>query len=676
MSTYLQKLGITTVQDLLFHLPFRYQDRTRCVSIGSIRVGDHVVVTGQVTDVAIRIGRRRSLVCQLSDESGAIILRFFHFNQSQWQSLLKEKRALRCFGEVRNGRDSLEMIHPEYRFVDADQPVVLEEKLTPIYPSTEGIQQAGFRRLTDQALALLQRIGSLTDYLPEEVRREFNLPELIHAITYVHRPPPEADKALLLAGTDPAQQRLAFEELLAHHLSRMQLRKRFQQRVAPVIVTSRQDSRRFLQQLPFTLTAAQQRVIDDIQSDLAVNKPMLRLVQGDVGSGKTVVAAMAAFQLVNAGYQVAVMTPTELLAEQHFASFCRWFAPLARSVVFLASRLKASERKAALTAIAQGSAHIVVGTHALFQQDVHFASLGLVIIDEQHRFGVQQRLALWEKGQQQPYLPHQLIMTATPIPRTLAMTAYTELDYSVIDELPPGRKPPITVLIANTRRDEVIARIFAACRAGRQAYWVCTLIEESEVMQCQAAEVTASLLAAALPSLRLGLIHGRLKSAEKDRIMQAFRRGEMDLLIATTVIEVGVDVPNATLMVIENPERLGLSQLHQLRGRIGRGQDLSHCVLLYQSPLSYSAKQRLAVLKNNHDGFVIAEKDLQLRGSGDILGTRQTGLLQFRIADIVRDQQLLLPVQKVSTILLKKYPDRVKGLIERWIAQREQYAQV
>ncbi len=675
MSTYLQKLGINTVQDLLFHLPSRYQDRTRCIPIGSVRAGDHVVITGQVTDVTIRQARRRSLLCQLNDNSGTITLRFFHFNQSQWQSLMREKKSLRCFGEVRHGRDGFEMVHPEYRFIDENQPMPVEENLTPIYPSTEGIQQTGFRRLTDQALTLLQRMGNVIDYLPEEVRHTFTLPELIHAITYVHRPPPEADKAQLMTGKHPTQQRLAFEELLAHHLSRIQLRIRFQQRQAPIMATTPSDLNRFLQQLPFTLTSAQQRVMQEIHADLSQNKPMLRLVQGDVGSGKTVVAAMAAFQTVISGYQVAVMTPTELLAEQHFASFRRWFEPLNISVAFLASRLKASERRTALAAIADGSAQLVVGTHALFQQDVQFARLGLVIIDEQHRFGVQQRLALWEKGRQ-PYLPHQLIMTATPIPRTLAMTAYTELDYSVIDELPPGRKAPITVSIANTRREEVIARIFAACRAGRQAYWVCTLITESEVLQCQAAEATAALLMAALPELRLGLIHGRLKPAEKDQIMQAFRAGNIDLLIATTVIEVGVDVPNATLMVIENPERLGLSQLHQLRGRIGRGHELSHCVLLYQLPLSYSAKQRLSVLKDSSDGFVIAEKDLQLRGPGDVLGTRQTGLLQLRIADVVRDQQLLPSVQKASTLLLKKYPEQVGLLIERWIAQKEQYAQV
>jgi ATP-dependent DNA helicase RecG len=495
-------------------------------------------------------------------------------------------------------------------------------------------------------------------------------------VRYLHRPPPDAPLAELLEGRHPAQRRLAFEELLAHQLGLRRLRARQRRLAAPALKGSGELVRRFISGLPFALTDAQRRVGREIARDLAGSHPMLRLVQGDVGSGKTVVAALAALQAVEAGQQVALMAPTELLAEQHLLNFARWLEPLGVTVGALTGRQKAAERRAAQAAAADGSLQVAVGTHALFQEGVAFTSLGLVVVDEQHRFGVHQRLALRDKGAAAGRVPHQLVMTATPIPRTLAMTAYADLDLSVIDELPPGRTPVRTVTISDTRRDEVVERVREACRSGRQAYWVCTLIEESEALQCQAAEDTAALLAAALPDLRVGLVHGRQRPAEKEAAMAAFKSGDTGLLVATTVIEVGVDVPNASLMVIENPERLGLAQLHQLRGRVGRGAVESHCVLLYHAPLGEAAQQRLAVLRDTTDGFVIAQRDLELRGPGEVLGTRQTGEMQFRIADLLRDQPMVGQVQRAADLILERHPDRVDPLIRRWVGERSHYAGV
>ncbi len=676
LTSHLQKLGIHTVQDLLFHLPLRYQDKTRIVALGNLRPGDHVVVQGEIKEAQLRYGRRQSLICSIEDGTGTLTLRFFHFNKAQSDALARNGAHLRCFGEVRWGAIGYEIVHPEYRFVDPEEPLTVEENLTPVYPTTEGLHQASFRKLTDQALTLLQQHKGLDEYLPPTLLQYFKLSDLTTAIVYVHRPPPDASRTKLASGLHPAQQRLAFEELLAHQLSLRQLRSNFQQHKAAQLNGPQTLTSQFLQQLPFKLTGAQQRVVQEVWADLRKEQPMLRLVQGDVGAGKTVVAALAVLQAIASGYQAALMVPTELLAEQHYKNFMAWLEPLNLRVTFLASRLKAKERKCAIDAIASGAAQLAIGTHALFQKEVSFARLGLIVIDEQHRFGVHQRLELWEKGRQQDVFPHQLIMTATPIPRTLSMTAYADLDCSIIDELPPGRKPITTSLISNLRREEVVQRIYAACQQGRQAYWVCTLIEESEVLQCQAAEATAVMLTQSLPGLRLGLIHGRLKTAEKEQLMVAFRAGEIDLLVATTVIEVGVDVPNATLMIIENPERLGLAQLHQLRGRIGRGGEASYCVLLFQYPLSQLAKQRLQVVKDSQDGFVIAQQDLELRGPGEILGTRQTGLLQLRIADLLRDKALLPDVQQACEVLLQHYPEQVKLLIARWIAAGGKYGSV
>ncbi len=669
----LAKIGVHTVQDVLFHLPLRYQDRTRITPIGSLRHGDQAVVEGVVELADIRYGRRRSLLVRLADGSGALMLRFFHFSAAQKAGLTRGVR-LRCFGEARNGPSCLEMVHPEYQRLEVGEELPMDECLTPVYSTTEGMHQLTWRGMTGKALALLdEQPQRLPEWLPEALLSKYRLPELAAAVRYLHRPPPDAPREVLLAGRHPAQHRLAFEELLAHQLSLRELRQRQRRNPAPPLVPSGKLTRGLLQALPFQLTTAQQRVADEISRDLAADRPMLRLVQGDVGSGKTVVAALAALQAVEARHQVALMAPTELLAEQHLRSFRHWLEPLGLELGWLTGRHKGKARARVLTSLAEGAVKVVIGTHALFQEDVVFSALGLVIIDEQHRFGVHQRMALREKGRDSGRVPHQLIMTATPIPRTLAMSAYADLDLSVIDELPPGRTPVTTVAIPDSRRDEVVERVRAACAAGRQAYWVCTLIEESEALQCQAAEETAQLLDEALTDLRVGLVHGRLKPAQKEQVMQRFQAGELDLLVATTVIEVGVDVPNASLMIIENPERLGLAQLHQLRGRVGRGAVESHCVLMYHPPLSGLAQERLGVLRESSDGFYIAQRDLELRGPGEVLGTRQTGEVQFRIADLMRDQSLLAPAQQAAEWLLQHHPESVAPLMRRWIGRKARY---
>lgn len=672
----LARLGIHRVQDVLFHLPLRYQDRTRVTPMQYLRPGDEVVVEGEVEHVEIRFGRRRSLLVHLSDGGSRIILRFFHFSAAQ-KNNLKPGLALRCFGEVRNGPACFELIHPEYRVVTEDAQDAVEETLTPVYPTTEGMHQISWRDLTGKALELLQDSSQgLQEWLPAPLLQEFSLMELGAAIGYLHRPPPDAQQQLLLDGVHPAQQRLAFEELVAHQLSLRQARKLQRRKQAPELSAAENLRKSLLQFLPFELTAAQQRVLEEIATDLQQTTPMLRLVQGDVGSGKTIVAAMAALQAIEAGSQVALMAPTELLAEQHMKSFQQWLEPLGIEVGWLSGRVKGKARKTVLQQLADGDLSLLVGTQALFQDDVVYHSLGLVIVDEQHRFGVHQRLALREKGSSDHQMPHQLIMTATPIPRSLAMTAYADLDLSVIDELPPGRTPIQTLVISDARRDEIIERVRSACANDRQAYWVCTLIEESEALQCQAAEDVAKELQEALQGLNVGLVHGRMSSADKGQVMAAFKAGEVQLLVATTVIEVGVDVPNASLMIIENPERLGLSQLHQLRGRVGRGSVESHCVLMYHPPLGQQARERLAVLRESSDGFVIARKDLELRGPGEVLGVRQTGEMQFRVADILRDQALLEGAREVADRLLSDHPASVQPLVDRWLGVNTRYAGV
>lgn len=673
MANRLASLGIESVQDVLFHLPLRYQDRTHITPIGALQAGNDVVIEGEIKAADIVFGRRRSLVCRLQDNTGTITLRFFHFSAAQKQHL-HPGTPLRCFGEVRRGASGLELYHPEYRKLGPKAPQ-LEQSLTPIYPSTDGISQQSWRNVCQQALSMLQT-HTLHEYLPQCVLPSNEQVTLHQALEYLHNPPPNAAQSLLREGIHPYQQRLAFEELLAHNLSLLRVRQDIQNHGAPRLTGDKALLDQFLDRLGFSLTGAQQRVEEQVASDLASNQPMLRLVQGDVGSGKTVVAAIAALRAATSGYQVAIMAPTEILAEQHFTNFSHWLAPLNINLAWLTGKVKGKKRKEQLQAIATHQANIIIGTHALFQPDVQFARLGLVIIDEQHRFGVHQRLALKEKANDEVGLPHQMVMTATPIPRTLAMSAYANLDTSIIDELPPGRTPVNTVVLDNHRRTKVIERLRSAFANGRQAYWVCTLVEQSDVLEAEAAEQSRDTLCESLPEYRIGLIHGRMKADEKLRTMQAFKSHELDLLVATTVIEVGVDVPNASLMIIDNAERLGLAQLHQLRGRVGRGNTASHCVLLYQSPLSYVGKQRLQIMRDSNDGFVIAEKDLELRGPGELLGTRQTGLLHLRIADIQRDHALLEPVNTAAKYLSEHYPQSIPSLIKRWLPNGDQYAQV
>jgi len=674
LAEKLVKLGIASVQDLLFHLPLRYQDRTRMAPIGSLRPGDEVVVEGQVLLAQIHMGRRRSLLVRIADGTGTLTLRFFYFNKSQETAFARGKR-FRCFGEARPGPETLEFVHPEYRAIEADEPPAMSDCLTPIYPATEGLAQPSLRNLTDQALDLLrEQPESLRDWLPATMLHSLKLPALHQAVELLHRPSAEISLQSLGTGKHPAMRRLVFEELLAHQLSLRRLRDKTKHMAAPVLATNGHLVQRLLAALPFQLTGAQRRVTDEINRDLEQAQPMLRLVQGDVGSGKTVVAALAALAAVETGWQVAIMAPTEILAEQHLRSFESWLAPLGVSVQGLSGKVKGRAREQVLEAVAKGESQVLVGTHALFQDEVVFSRLGLVIIDEQHRFGVHQRLALRDKGSLPGWAPHQLIMTATPIPRTLAMTAYADLDVSVIDELPAGRQPIETVVVPDRRRPEVVQRIQAVSAAGRQVYWVCSLIEESDLLDAQAAEHTATELAAALPNVRVGLVHGRLKSQEKEAVMGAFKRHEIDVLVATTVIEVGVDVPNASLMVIDNSERLGLAQLHQLRGRVGRGTEKSTCVLLFQGGLSEQSRARLAAMRETTDGFEIARRDLELRGPGEVLGTRQTGALQWRIADLARDQDLLPVVQRTADLLLRDYPENVEPLINRWVREGMRFA--
>ncbi|MEN4892243.1 ATP-dependent DNA helicase RecG [Erwinia billingiae] len=666
----LAKLGLVTVQDLLLHLPLRYEDRTQLYAINDLLPNIYATVEGEVLQSDISFGRKRMLTCQISDGSGILTLRFFNFNAGMKNSLSPGKRVT-AYGEVKRGQRGAEIIHPEYRIQGDHSGVELQETLTPVYSTTEGIRQATLRNLTDQALALLDTCA-IAELLPPELSQ--GMISLKDALRTLHRPPPDMALADLESGKHPAQRRLIMEELLAHNLSMLAVRAGAQ-RYHALSMPARHDlSNKLLAALPFSPTGAQARVVREIEQDLVHDYPMMRLVQGDVGSGKTLVAALTALNVIAYGKQVALMAPTELLAEQHANNFRQWFEPLGIEVGWLAGKQKGKARLAQQEAIASGQVSMIVGTHAIFQEQVQFNGLALVIIDEQHRFGVHQRLALWEKGEEQGFHPHQLIMTATPIPRTLAMTAYADLDTSTIDELPPGRTPVTTVAIPDTRRPDIIARVKSACSdEGRQAYWVCTLIEESEQLEAQAAEATWEELKLALPELNVGLVHGRMKPSEKQAVMQAFKLGEIHLLIATTVIEVGVDVPNASLMIIENPERLGLAQLHQLRGRVGRGSIASHCVLLYKAPLSKTAQKRLQVLRDSNDGFVIAQCDLEIRGPGEMLGTRQTGNAEFKVADLLRDAAMIPEVQRVARHIHQHYPTQAQSLIERWLPETQRY---
>lgn len=674
LAKKLEKLGLQRVEDLLFLLPLRYEDRTQLVKIGALGAGTRCLVSGEVLLAETAFRGRRNLLVRISDGSGQLTLRFFHFSRQQ-QAQFRTGANLTCFGEVRRGKSGFEMIHPEYRVLRENQEAAMNDSLTPIYPATEGVQQGRLRNLTDQALRAMQDEPP-AELLPEATTGKLGMPSLAEAIRYLHRPPPDAQVDQILTGKHPCQQRLAFEELLAHYLSLRSLRALAETEDAIALTDGGEQVHGFIGELPYTLTGAQQRVVDEIMGDLSQPHPMMRLIQGDVGSGKTVVAAIACLKAIACGVQAAIMAPTEILAEQHWRNFSEWFRPLGVEPAWLSGSQKVTARRDALASIVDGSAQLVVGTHALFQEGVEFKRLALVVIDEQHRFGVHQRMALRDKGVGTQGHPHQLVMTATPIPRTLAMAAYADLDTSVIDELPPGRQPVSTIAAPEARRGEIVERVRAACAAGQQAYWVCPLIEESEVLDYQAAEANYQMLTEALPELRVGLVHGRMRPVEKERGMQAFKDGLIQVLVATTVIEVGVDVPNASLMIIENAERMGLSQLHQLRGRVGRGAAQSHCVLLYKPPLGRTAKERLAVLRGTNDGFVVAQRDLELRGPGELLGTRQTGLPDYRVANLVRDAELMPQVHITAETIRRSSKRQAEAIMRRWLGDAGRYGKV
>ncbi len=669
LAEELARIGIESLSDLLFHLPLRYEDRTRIQPIGGLQPGATALIEGEVIACDVAFGRRRSLLAKVQDNTGTLTIRFYHFSKAQ-QTNLKNIKKIRCFGDVRKGAAGLEMYHPEYE--RSSEP--LETALTPIYPTTEGLAQPRLRKIIHQVMDLMAK-GQLVQAVGQAFP-VLNNPDINEALRVAHAPGPEIDTQQLTEGTHRALPRLAFEELLAHHLSLRHIKKKNQELISNSFNLNSDKTTDFLNNLAFSLTNAQQKVIREIYSDLEQPHPMLRLVQGDVGSGKTIVAAFAALKAIANGFQTAIMAPTEILSEQHFLNFTDWLTPLGVHVTWLTGKTKGKKRDETLALIDSGTAHVVIGTHALFQESVEFSNLGLLIIDEQHKFGVQQRLNLLQKGERSGRRPHQLVMTATPIPRTLTMSMYADMDVSVIDELPPGRQAITTSVFSDDRRVGIVERVHAACQEGNQAYWVCTLIDESEVMQCQAAEVTAQELTEALPDLKVGLLHGRMKPHEKIDIMQQFKGGSIDLLVATTVIEVGVDVPNATLMIIENSERLGLAQLHQLRGRIGRGSKQSFCVLLYQRPIGRISKQRLSVMRESQDGFVIAEQDLQIRGPGEIFGSRQSGGTQFKIADLLRDGHLLPEIRKLADQILEQDPETASALTERWLTQGEAISQV
>lgn len=670
ISEKLSRIGINNVQDLLFHLPIRYEDRTRITPIADIRPESYCTIEGYVQLTEVQFGRRPILSVTLSDSTSKIMLKFFNFNAGMKNSFATGARV-KAFGEVKRGRFMAEIHHPEYQIIRNNQPLALAETLTPIYSTTEGLKQASLRKLTEQALALLEKVN-VAELLPDEYNpHHYSLKE---ALQLLHRPPPSISAQVLEKGEHPAQKRLIFEELLAHNLAMQQLRLGVKQQYAEALTYQTDIKQRFLQSLPFQPTNAQDRVTADIEQDLAHSNPMMRLVQGDVGSGKTLVAALAALLVIDNGKQVALMAPTEILAEQHANNFANWLNPFGIEVGWLAGKVKGKARTAQLEAIKNGDVQMIIGTHALFQENVAFHHLALVIIDEQHRFGVHQRLTLREKGAKGNVYPHQLIMTATPIPRTLAMTVYADLDTSIIDELPPGRTPITTVVISEDRRAEIVQRVYQACKQEhRQAYWVCTLIDESEVLEAQAAAAITEDLQRALPDLRIGLVHGRMKPQEKQAIMAEFKAANLDLLVATTVIEVGVDVPNASLMIIENSERLGLAQLHQLRGRVGRGSTASHCVLMYKPPLGKISSKRLQVMRDSQDGFYIAEKDLEIRGTGEILGTKQTGMAEFKVADLMRDRKIIPLVQHYAKQIISENQPLAQALIKRWLDNKAEY---
>lgn len=664
----LNAIGIYNLEHLLFHLPFRYQNKTRFTQLDKARVGDEILLQLTIDDVQVVPSRTRQMLCRLSDENGhRLLLRFFHFNQYQREQLTRGN-IIQCFGEVKIGKDGLEMHHPEYRLISKGQSTLLEKTLSPIYPLTGNIHQPQMKKWVDAAMDILKN-SPLTDNF-ENITH--SMPSLKQALAILHHPKEDENLEEIAEFRHIAQQRLIIEELCAQQLSLLKLKKERKNKTANVFEIKNTLSKQLHQHLGFKLTAAQQRSIAQINADLSSNHPMLRLLQGDVGSGKTIVAVFACLQAVENDFQAAIMAPTEILAFQHLQGFANYLNPLGIEVAFLTGSQNAKTRAEHTKKIRSGKAQVIIGTHALFQAGVEFSKLGLVVIDEQHKFGVHQRLSLTQKAHN---TPHQLVMTATPIPRSLTMSAYGDLDSSIIDELPPGRTPVQTVALSNERKDEVIEKIKQVCDTDNQVYWVCTLIDESEVLRAESATNTHLYLQQNLPKLSVALIHGRMNKDEKTSIMQQFEQGEINVLVATTVIEVGVNVPNASLMVIENSERLGLAQLHQLRGRVGRGRDKSICILMYQPPLSRNAIQRLNILRQSNDGFAIADKDLELRGPGEILGTQQTGIADMKIANIVRDGYLLEQVHFYCEQFINEDETKQQQLIQRWVTDdKSQYA--
>ncbi len=665
----LEKLNIHSQYDLLFLLPIRYEDKTFLQKISDLVPSEKVLIQGTIVLTTIVYRGRRMLISQLSDDTGIITLRFFHFSKQQAKGLAKNT-VVRCFGQTRKTTSGLEMIHPEYQIIDPENPKPLETGLTPIYPSTEGLQQGRLRKIIRAALN--QQIDSIPELLPHSIIKELDLVPLAESLQEIHQP---SQKNIVNEDENLFRKRLIIEELLANQLALKRLKKRTKKEPA-MALGNLLLKESLIRTLPFKLTKSQSRVVEEIEEDLKKNQPMMRLLQGDVGSGKTIVAALAMLIAVGNKQQAALMAPTELLAEQHYDNLVSWFEPLGVSVALLKSKLSAKDRREVLWGVTEGSVDIIVGTHALFQPNVVYKRLALVVVDEQHRFGVEQRLSLMKKSSDCNSVPHQLIMTATPIPRTLAMTAYGDLDASIINELPKGRGDIETIIVPEEKRAQVMEKIIKECARGRQSYWVCPLIEESEELNFQAAESTYVLLQETLQQLNIGLVHGKLSSAKKIKAMENFKNGNTDVLVATTVIEVGVDVANSSVMVIENAERLGLTQLHQLRGRIGRGKHRSLCILLYKKPLSSIAKERLAAIRATNDGFVIAEKDLQLRGPGELLGTRQKGLIGLRIADIMRDAYLLPAINKLTVNIEENHPDVIEKIVRRWVGDQLEYRNV
>ena len=665
----LQKLKVHNQYDLLFLLPIRYEDKTSLHKISSLVAGEKALIQGFIVLTTVVYRGRRMLISQLSDDTGIITLRFFHFSKQQARRLAKNT-VVRCFGQTRKTASGLEMIHPQYQIINPENPAPLEAGLTPIYPTTEGLQQGRLRKIVRAALE--QQIDTIEELLPASIVKELGLVPLTESLREIHQP---SQKNIVNDHQSLARKRLIIEELLANQLALKRL-KRYTKKEPAMVLANRLLKESLIKNLPFILTKSQARVVEEIEMDLKKNRPMMRLLQGDVGSGKTIVAALAMLIAVGSKQQAALMAPTELLAEQHFNTVVSWFEPLGVSVALLKSKLSAKDRRTVFAGVANGTIDIIVGTHALFQPSVVYKNLALVVVDEQHRFGVEQRLSLMKKSSDRNTVPHQLIMTATPIPRTLAMTAYGDLDASIITELPKGRGNIKTIVVPEEKRSQVMDKISKECALGRQSYWVCPLIEESEELNFQAAESTYVFLQEKLKRLSIGLVHGKLSSVKKIKAMENFINGNTNILVATTVIEVGVDVANSSVMVIENAERLGLTQLHQLRGRIGRGRHESICILLYKKPLSLVAKERLAVIRATNDGFLIAEKDLQLRGPGELLGTRQKGLIGLRIADIMRDAYLLPAINKLTVNIEQNHPDLIEKIVRRWVGDQLEYRNV